>query len=590
MKKSFTRKTTSVLVIFFICTGLYAQNMNEMWGEKESSSTNPQRGKYFADGNYAMFIHWGMYSQIANRWNGKTYYGIGEWIMTDNLANIPPEEYMAAAVNFNPAAFNAKDIVQLAKDAGMKYIIITSKHHDGFAMFDSKVNGFNIVEATPFKRDPMKELSEACKEAGLGFGFYYSHNQDWTYPGGTGGPKTDKNGNPKTFDDYFFEKCLPQVEEITKNYGEIELIWFDTPGGMPQKYARQLVDVVHKNQPTTLVSGRVGFGLGDYVTLGDMEVPLENIDGLWEGIDVTNDSWGYSWYDENWKTPQHILRNLISTVARGGTFMLNVGPDGSGKVPEQAQKSLRTAGKWVARYPQVIYSAGASPWKHALPWGDVVVSNGKLLLTVFEWPANGELYLPGLNTPINSVKLINNGKGKKLNYFKNGDWTVIKTPCQPPEEMVSVIEITLKGDINVDNTMSVDPELGINISSKFAVAENCTMRFKDWMEKFGEWKQIYQVSNWNENSAVTWEIVVKDAGYYHIDLNYSGSGRYVWQIITDEGKAIQNQQNSANIYTSQQIGWIKFDKPGKHKITVKLLEGNMQNASLASISIKPVKF
>lgn len=159
-------------------------------------------------------------------------------------------------------------------------------------MFHSAYDKFNIVDATPFKRDPMRELANSCRKEGLGFGFYYSHNQDWTTPGGSGGPQTDSNGNPCTFDDYFRNKCLPQVEEITSNYGEMVLIWFDTPGEIPQKYAEKLVEVVHRNQPKALVSGRVGYNLGDYQTLGDMEIPLENIDGLWESVDVTNDSWG----------------------------------------------------------------------------------------------------------------------------------------------------------------------------------------------------------------------------------------------------------------------------------------------------------
>lgn len=192
---------------------------------------------------------------------------------------------------------------------------------------------------------------------GLGFGFYYSHNQDWTTPGATGAPRVDREGNPKTFKDYFYSKCLPQVEEITRNYGDIELIWFDTPGGIPKEYAQKLVEVVHRNQPNALVSGRVGYGFGDYETLGDMEVPVENVEGLWESVDVTNDSWGYSWYDCNWKSPQHIIQNLVSTVARGRTYMLNVGPNGKGDIPEEIQHSLRTAGKWISRYPEVAYGA-----------------------------------------------------------------------------------------------------------------------------------------------------------------------------------------------------------------------------------------
>lgn len=567
-----------------------AQDMNEMWGESLDVKQETRRGRYFADGNYCMFIHWGLYSHIANKWDGKTYYGIGEWIMHPRMAGIPVDEYKAVAKEFNPVEFNAREIAQLAKDAGMKYIIITSKHHDGFAMFHSETNKFNIVDATPFGRDPMKELSDACRELGLGFGFYYSHNQDWTYPGGSGGPRVDHEGNRKTFDDYFLEKCLPQVEEITKNYGEIELIWFDTPGNMPPKYAKQLVDVVHRNQPVALVSGRVGHRLGDYQTMGDMEVPLENIEGLWEGIDVTNDSWGFAWYDENWKTPKQILTSLLSTIARGGTFMMNVGPDGLGRIPEPAKQSLLSAGKWIARYPQVVYGTDASPWNHALPWGDVIAKDHKLYLTVFEWPQTGEIWLPGLQSRIHEVCVAGTSKKQKLSFSKEGAWTCIKVPEKAPDPLISVLEVTLKEKPEVDRVMAVDPETGIHIPALFAQTENCTVHYKSWMEKYGEWKHVHHVSDWKQNSSVTWEFIMKEAGAYHIDLTYSGQGRLVWGVATDEGYAIQNQQNASHIYAKYPIGWVKFDKPGKHTITVRLVEGDPEKASLTVLSVTPVKF
>lgn len=363
--KTIKRIIYSSSLLLLSATPLYAQQeMNKMWGESQQAkelSVTDERGRLFEYGNYAMFIHWGLYSQLANVWNGKTYYGIGEWLMDINMANADKNEYKATAKTFNPVKFDAEKVALLAKAAGMKYIIITSKHHDGFAMYHSACDAFNIVDATPFKRDPMKELSEACKKHGLGFGFYYSHNQDWTTPGASGAPRVDAAGNPKTFEDFFREKCLPQVEEITSNYGDIELVWFDTPGSIPQEYAQKLVDVVRKNQPNALVSGRVGYNLGDYMTLGDMEVPLENIDGLWESVDVTNDAWGYAWYDQNWKSPKLILKNLISTVARGGTYMLNVGLDGTGDIPDMVSKTLQASGKWITRYPQVINS-----WKAEL--------------------------------------------------------------------------------------------------------------------------------------------------------------------------------------------------------------------------------
>lgn len=204
------------MLIVTVTTILAQQRMDQMWGDQQAKNKElkEKRGHLFEWGNYAMFIHWGLFSHLGNVWNGKTYYGIGEWMINENMANANRDEYKAVSRSFNPKDFDAMKIVQLAKDAGMKYIIITSKHHDGFAMYHSLCDKFNIVDATPFARDPMKELADACKKLGLGFGFYYSHNQDWTHPGASGAPRVDKDGNPRTFDDYFHEKCLPQVEEI----------------------------------------------------------------------------------------------------------------------------------------------------------------------------------------------------------------------------------------------------------------------------------------------------------------------------------------------------------------------------------------
>jgi alpha-L-fucosidase len=380
------------------------------------------------------------------------------------------------------------------------------------------------------------------------------------------------------------------VDEITKNYGDIELIWFDTPGRMPPKYAKKLADLVHKNQPHALVSGRVGFGLGDYRTFGDMEVPLQNVGGLWEGVDVTNDSWGYAWYDNNWKTPKQILGYLIATVARGGTYMLNVGPNEQGEVPEAAQAALRSAGKWIAKYPQTVYSAGASPWKHALPWGDVVVNNGKLYLVVFKWPENEKLYLPGLEAQITSARLLGENKNEALSFVKEGTWTVFSVPAKKPDNLAGVIEITTLPNGKVDATQAVDPEFGLSLSVVFSKTENCSARKKKWMEKFGEWKHIPQIGDWKENSTATWEFEIKSPGRYFVELLVSGSGPRVWNIRSDEGKEIQNRQNSSAIYTAQPIGWIDFEKAGRHTLTVKIPEGERKDTSLSEIKISQGDF
>jgi alpha-L-fucosidase len=584
-----------VLVLLLIgCQRLYAQKdqkMDEMWGNQDEIGSIDMSSKtnLFDDGNYSMFIHWGIYSNIANKWKDTTYYGISEWIKHPRRANISDEEYMAEAKNFNPVNFDAKSIAKLAKDAGMKYIIITSKHHDGFAMYDSKSNDFNIVDATPFARDPMKELALACKEEGLGFGFYYSHNQDWTFPGGNGGPSKTAKGKEVGFDYYFKEKCLPQVKEITTQYGDIAIVWFDTPGNMEKKYVEELVDVVHKNQPNALISGRAGHGLGDYKSLGDMNIPIENVGGLWETVDVTNDSWGYAWYDVNWKSPKRILKSVISTVARGGTYMLNVGPKPDGTIPMEAQNALRVSGEWIKRYPQVIYKTEASPWGRELPWGDVTVYDGKLNLCVYDWPLDGKLFLPGLKNDIKSANLWVDGKKLVVETSKEGNWTTVKLPAQRPEKLISVIEVEVVGSLEVDRFLSIDPVYSTKLPVAFAKAEGCQIDDKKWMEKFGEWKHIMQAQDWTADSKVSWEVEIMDHGYYQVDLNYAGNGRLVWRIENEEDAFVQNQQNSSAVYKYFEMGLLKFDKPGKHTVSVSFEEGEMETVSLKEIRFTPLK-
>ncbi len=563
-----------------------AQEMDSMWGEQvmQLKAVNPERGQLFKQGNYAMFIHWGLYSHIGNLYKGKTYYGIGEWIMNGRMADIPVDEYMALAGKFNPTRFNADEIARLAKDAGMKYIVITSKHHDGFAMYHSKVNKFNIVDATPFGRDPMKELAKACKKYGLGLGFYYSHNQDWTFPGGGNGPRQTADGREVDFKYYYENKCRPQVEEITSQYGLIAIVWFDTPGRIPREYVEELVQIVRKNQPEALVSGRAGYELGDYQTLGDMEVPNENVEGMWETVDTTNDSWAYAWYDNYWKTPKEILHRLIACVGRGGTYMLNIGPKGDGTVPELAARTLRGAGEWIKRYPQVVYGTDASPWGHALPWGDVTVRDKTLFLCVFDIPKRGELYLPGLKARIKSAHLLDSReKQSQLEVQTIDRWTRIQLPPRIAEQTVPVVQVELAGEPRVDACWAVDPAVETTILAQFAEVTGAKQESKKWMEKFGEWKHVVRVWQWEDGGRASWEVDVLKPGYYNVDLTYSGEGRLVWGVDIAGGQHIQNQQNSSYNYQKFPIGWINFPKPGRYMVSVSCLEGNLAEASLKAI-------
>jgi len=538
----------------------------------------------FDDGNYAMFIHFGLYSKFEGEWEGKNYYGNAEWIMNEMQAGIPVEEYMEEAANFNPDGFNADEIVSIAKDAGMKYIVITSKHHEGFAMFDSDVCDFNIKDATPFGRDAVGELAEACHRNGLGIGFYYSQFQDWTAPGGGCGPETDADGKAVSFDDYFYGKCLPQVEEITTKYGDLELIWFDTPGDMSKKHSLELYEIVKKNQPNALISSRIGNDVGDYTTLGDMEVPLLNVTGRWESVDVTQVGWGYSKIDKRWKSPEYIVRTLISTIARGGTYMLNVGPDAHGRIAGPAVKSLKASGEWVNRYPQVIYGAGPSPWGKALPWGDAVTNNGKIYLAVFEWPEDGKLCLPGLSNEIRCARLLG---GRKLRHSKEGNWTCLNLPPKAPEKYASVIELTLEGEAQVEQGIAVDPEFTTVLPVKLAESVGAEPGQSAWMEAFGEWKFKNIVQNFKDNATISWTADIKDPGYYEISVEHIGSGRYEMSVTVDGKETVEFSISSADKYLFYPLGWADINTPGKHSFDLKVKSGDLGSLRISSISLQP---
>lgn len=597
MKRNRLNRTCSAAITSLLALTPFAStsaaeelSMDKMWGDQSVQKIDTsERTALFRDGNYGMFIHIGLFSKLGGQWKDQTFYGIGEWIKRQMKIN--DDEYRAIAIDYDLTDFNAEEIVKTAKAAGMKWIIITAKHHEGFAMFKSATKDkFNIVDATPFARDPMRELADACRKAGLGFGFYYSHNQDWIAPGGNGGPGKNPDGSPATFEQYFREKCRPQVEELCTNYGPLDFIWFDTPGGMPKECVMDLAELVRKTQPKALLCSRIGYGMGDYSSLGDMEVPIANASGLWETCDTTNDSWSYAWYDQNWKDSREITHRLVSTVARGGTYLLNVGPDATGRIPAPAVKFLKGAGEWVARHPEVVYSAAASPWGRALPWGDVTVSkDGTLNLVVFDRPEDGILRLPGLRNQILAAQAKIDGKIVSLNILTDQETPAIQLPAMKSERPAEVFKLKIKGTPEVDKTLAVFPNMPSHLPVAFAKATGAHASRVNWMEKFGEWKCAHQVSKWTEGGKIEWTIDVTHPGDYKVEMSYRGPQRTVWDITTDEGFKLRNQQNASPIYQFYPYGLLTFTKPGRHTISVSLSSGNRDQTSLESIRLTPAE-
>ena len=300
--------------------------------------------KWFRDAKFGLFIHWGLYAIPAGEWNGKPIAGIGEWIM--NRGKIPVSEYEQLAGQFNPVKFDAEAWVQMAQDAGMKYIVITSKHHDGFAMYHSAVSKYNAYDATPFHRDPLKELALACARHGMKFGFYYSQSQDWHERNGAGNTWDFGPDDAKDYDQYLRSKAEPQVKELLTNYGPVCLIWFDTARMMTGERGPRFLDIVHTLQPATLIDGRLGVP-GDYRSMGDNSIPNQVVQGDWEVPATLNHTWGFKKDDTDWKTPEDLTFKLVDIVSKGGNYLLNVGPTSEGVIPQASQDNLRAVGRWL---------------------------------------------------------------------------------------------------------------------------------------------------------------------------------------------------------------------------------------------------
>ena len=444
-------------IVFFSGILLFLMACSSQPKEKEKKvemSAQDQKMEWWREARFGMFIHWGLYAQPAGEWKGERIPGISEWIMA--RAKIPVNEYEKLAETFNPVKYNADEWVKLAKFAGMKYIVITSKHHDGFAMFDSDASDYNIVDASPFDRDPLKELAEACEKYGIRLGFYYSQAQDWHEPGGTywniedGQPHWDPNLKREPLMNYINGKAVPQVKEILENYGGLDILWWDTPRGMTEEAAKALQDVAD-DYPDLITNNRLYRPWpGDFST-PEQHIPPTGLDYDWEVCMTMNTSWGYKWYDENWKSSEELIKMLVDIASKGGNFLLNVGPTAEGEFPEASVERLKEIGSWMQLNGESIYGTSASPF-FKLPWGRCTVKKVKggtnLYLHVFDWPKTGLLTVPGFNGRVNDVYLLSNPK-QHFAWKFDEDNLNIHAPSVIFDEINTVVVVKLKGKYEV---------------------------------------------------------------------------------------------------------------------------------------------
>ncbi len=432
--------------------------------QRESQSEHDARMQWWRDARFGLFIHWGLYSIPAGEWNGRTDHA--EWIRT--TAQIPLREYDKFVAQFNPVKFNAEEWVRTAKSAGMRYIVITSKHHDGFCLFDSKYTDFDIA-STPFKRDVLKELADACHRNGVKICFYYSI-MDWHHPDYL--PRRDwEKDRPAQGADFsrYVVYMKNELRELLTNYGEIGVLWFDGEweSTWNQDYGRDLYAYVRALQPQILVNNRVGaarsgmegltkqgeFG-GDFGT-PEQQVPATGIPGVdWESCMTMNDHWGYNRNDNRWKSARTLIQMLADTASKGGNLLLNVGPTSEGVFPQASIDRLREIGRWMDVNGEAIYATSASPFKK-LEWGRCtskpVAGGTRLYLHVFDWPRDGRLVVPGLLNEPKSAYLLADSSKARLAVGRQEDALIVSLPLAAPDQVDSVIVLDVAGKADVND-------------------------------------------------------------------------------------------------------------------------------------------
>ncbi|MFN8254565.1 MAG: alpha-L-fucosidase [Bacteroidales bacterium] len=373
--------------------------------------------KNWQDHKFSMFIHWGLYSVPAGVWHGSRVDGYSEQIQ--GHARISKEEYGKLAATFNPVFWNPDSVAFLAKNAGMRSIVITSKHHDGFSMFHTRYSKYNVVDSTPYKRDIIGELSESCRKYGLKFGVYFSLI-DWNYPGAL--PFTSTK-NSDSIPPAHHQFNLKQLEELLTNYGEISEIWFDM-GSPTYQQSKELRDLIKRLQPNCLINGRIWNNQGDFAVMGDNSLPKNKMGVPWQTpASMFEETWGYrSWQNRGSADLKFRdkLEDLIKVVSLGGNFLLNISPTGEGRIVPFEKEVLLKMGKWLDENGEAIYNT--RPVDLQMPdWGYMTQKPGKIYLHIFRNPIDNNLVIKGLNSVITNIHVLNHaGKSLAYNVRRNG--------------------------------------------------------------------------------------------------------------------------------------------------------------------------
>jgi alpha-L-fucosidase len=484
----------------------------------ETPEQRDARMAWWRDAKFGMFIHWGVYAVPAGTYQGKQIGGIGEWIML--RGKIPVAPYRAFANDFNPVKYDPAVWASLAKEAGMRYMVITAKHHDGFALFPSDATAWDVAEATPWKRDLIAPLAGAARAQGLKFGLYYSQAQDWTHPGGAKAGMKEGEGwdeaHKGSFAKYIDDIAVPQVREILTRY-QPDVLWWDTPHLMNPQHAEKLASLLPL-KPGIIHNNRLGGGYKGDTETPEQKIPATGFPGRdWETCMTMNDTWGYKSYDHNWKPLSTLITNLVDIASKGGNYLLNVGPTAEGEIPAESVRLLKEVGAWMKVNGESIYGTHASPFKK-LAWGRCTTrTNGDdtiLYLHVLDWPSDGRLKVPGLASEVKSAELL--AGGAKLEVETAEGRPVLKLPATAPDAICSTIKLHIKGKPKVmDAPVSPDKEGVIRLVPAEASFNGSEVKAQDH-------EGVANIGFWtNPKDSVSWNLCAASDGKYQIQIEAS---------------------------------------------------------------------
>jgi alpha-L-fucosidase len=551
----------------------------------ETKEQRDARMGWWREAKFGMFIHWGVYSVPAGTYNGKQIGGIGEWIM--NRGKIPCAEYQAYAKQFNPVKYDPDAWVRLAKRAGMKYMVITSKHHDGFTLYPSAVTNWGIG-ITPYGKDVLKPLAQACRGQGMKLGFYYSQAQDWNNGGAGNGWDP---ANQRSMDEYIAQVAVPQVKEILTGYGEFPaILWWDTPHNMNAERAKPLIDLL-KLKPGIIHNNRLGGGFK-----GDTETPEQHIpatgfkDRDWEVCMTMNDTWGFKSYDQNWKPVDDLIQKLCDIASKGGNFLLNVGPTAEGEIPQPSIERLEAVGRWMDVNGESIYGTVASPF-HKLPWGRCTrkVRDGAttLYLHVFDWPKDGKLPVTGLKSKIKSASLL--AGGAELKAVAGGDGVTVMLPETAPDKAASVVKLEIDGALDVEAITLVQEKDGkIGLDVNYAELNNPGYGAHMKVQPQGGKSNL---GFWTDARAwVQWTFTVSKPGAFVVSTEVAGPDKsaFQWGVDGKMASAAIEPTGQYDAFKPIELGRIAIDAAGTHRLAIKPVAEGWKPVNVRAVTLTPV--